>query len=90
MKWSFHLARIAGIDLKVHITFFLIVLLGAMQFASFGVAGLAFGALLILLLFACVTLHEFGHALAAQRYGIPVREILLLPIGGVEIGRAHV
>jgi Zn-dependent protease len=74
---------VRGIDVKIHATFVLIVLLVAGNWSSFGVSGVAFGAALMLVLFACVTLHEFGHALAAQRYGIPVRVIVLLPIGGV-------
>jgi Zn-dependent protease/CBS domain-containing protein len=83
MRWSFKFARVAGIDLRVHITFFLIVILGASQWSRFGPAGMAFGAGLILLLFLCVTLHELGHSVVAQRFGVEVKEIILLPIGGV-------
>lgn len=83
MKWSWPIARFAGIDVKIHATFLLIVVLGAMQWSGFGPTGMVFGALLMLALFLCVTLHEFGHGLVAQRFGIPVREIVLLPIGGV-------
>lgn len=89
MGWSYRIATVRGIALRVHATFAFIVLIAAANWASLGVAGMAFGAALILLLFACVTLHEFGHAVAAQRYGIPVREIVLLPIGGIAfLGRA--
>jgi Zn-dependent protease len=83
MRWSFRIARIAGIDLRVHITFFLIVILGASQWSGFGPRGMLFGTALILLLFLCVTLHELGHSLVAQRFGVTVKEIILLPIGGV-------
>jgi Zn-dependent protease len=86
MNWSFRLARVAGIDIKVHISFFLILVLGAMQWgAPYGTAGALFGVLLMILLFACVTLHELGHSIVAMRFGIPVREIILLPLGGVAL-----
>jgi stage IV sporulation protein FB len=77
--WSYRIATVRGIDVKIHATFVLIVLLVAGNWSSLGLAGLAFGAALMLLLFACVTLHEFGHALAAQRFGIPVRKSFYCP-----------
>jgi Zn-dependent protease len=84
MNWSFRIAQVAGIAIKIHATFFLIVALGALQWGGpHGAAGALFGALLMLLLFVCVTLHELGHALAARWFKIPVREIVLLPLGGI-------
>ncbi|HJX28520.1 MAG TPA: site-2 protease family protein, partial [Thermoanaerobaculia bacterium] len=83
MKSAFRLLRVAGIDIKVHFTFFLILVLGAFQWSNYGPSGAAFGVLLMMALFACVVLHELGHSLVAQRLGVEVREIVLLPIGGV-------
>jgi Zn-dependent protease len=85
MKWSFPIARVFGIDIKVHISFFIILVLGALQWRHFGMEGMAFGVMLMVLLFVCVTLHELGHSVVAQRLGIPVRQIVLLPIGGVAV-----
>ncbi len=84
MKWSYQVARIAGIDVKIHATFFLLLAWFAFVYYTQGglaeaVVGLAF----IILLFLCVLLHEFGHALAARSYGIRTPDITLLPIGGV-------
>ncbi len=84
MSWAYRIARVSGIDIKVHVTFLLILLFGGLQWGgTHGVAGFVFGVLLMIALFACVTLHELGHSLAAQYFKIPVREIVLLPIGGV-------
>src|SRR5512139_1216552 len=86
MQWSFKLFRFKGIDVKVHLTFVLILLWGAWSWSGSSAVpwqGAAFGVVAILLLFASVTLHEFGHSLMAIRYGVRVREIILLPIGGV-------
>src|SRR5579862_8760759 len=83
MRWSFSIGRVLGIDIRVHATFFLILVLGAMQWSAAGIGAMAFGVLLIALVFVCVVLHELGHSVVALHFGVPVREIVLLPIGGV-------
>lgn len=84
MKWSFSLGKVAGIDVRIHVTFFLLLAFYGWIHGQEGGwpaawAGMGF----ILLLFLCVLLHEFGHALAARAFGIHTPDITLLPIGGV-------
>lgn len=84
MRWSLHIARIAGIDVKVHFTFFLLLAFyGLLFFGQGGAAAAVVGVVFICIIFFCVLLHEFGHALAARRYGINTPDITLLPIGGL-------
>jgi Zn-dependent protease/CBS domain-containing protein len=84
MKWSYKVARVAGIDVKIHVTFLLLLAwFGAMYWQEGGARGAAEGVGFTLLLFLCVLLHEFGHAFAARAYGIRTPDITLLPIGGV-------
>lgn len=85
MNWSFRVLDVAGIPIRIHGTFFLILFLGAYQWGSMTgtLTGAVFGIALMGLLFVCVTLHELGHSLVAKVFGIPVREILLLPLGGI-------
>ena len=37
----------------------------------------------VIVLFGCAVLHEFGHALAALQYGVSTPNITILPIGGL-------
>ena len=85
MRWSWKIGRFAGIDVYVHATFFLLILWVVVLHWIAGRSGQAVlsGVIFIVALFACVVLHEFGHALTARRYGIPTKDITLLPIGGV-------
>lgn len=85
MSWSWDLGSIAGIRLRMHWTFLLLIVFIIYMHLSQGdtLAGAAVGVLLVLAIFACIVLHELGHALAARRYGVPTRDITLLPIGGV-------
>ncbi|MFG0294992.1 MAG: site-2 protease family protein [Maioricimonas sp. JB045] len=85
MYGSWKIGRVAGIGLYVHWTFLLLlawVVIGTALTGGGWAGGLVSGALIIAV-FTCVVLHELGHALAARRYGIPTRDISLLPIGGV-------
>lgn len=85
MKWSWKLGTFAGINVFIHATFLLIIgWVGFSYWQQTGtLAGTLEGILFTLLLFGCVVLHEYGHALTARRYGIKTRDITLYPIGGV-------
>ncbi|MBN1218197.1 MAG: site-2 protease family protein [Anaerolineae bacterium] len=81
MGWSLRIGRIFGIDIKVHLTFLLILVWGAFSYG--GNAGPWYGMLVTLAIFTLVLLHELGHSVAAKGFGISVRDITLLPIGGI-------
>src|ERR1043166_2008300 len=84
MGWSLPIFRIAGIQLRIHVTFLLLIAWLAFGYYSEGGSAAALGRVIfILLLFVCVVLHEFGHAFAAKGFGINTPDITLLPIGGV-------
>jgi Zn-dependent protease/predicted transcriptional regulator len=85
MKWQWKLGRFAGIDVYVHATFLLLI--GWVGYSHWlenqQWSEVLSGIFFILALFACVVLHEYGHALTARKYGIKTRDITLYPIGGV-------
>lgn len=85
LKWNLKLGRFLGIDVYLHFTFLLV--LGFLAVAHWltgrSVEAALGGVLFFLAIFLCVLLHEFGHALAARRFGVGTRDITLLPIGGV-------
>jgi len=84
MTWSFSLGRLFGSEVRVHITFFLLLgLIGLSAYSEQGLPGAVENTVFVLALFACVLAHEFGHALMARRYGIATPDITLLPIGGL-------
>ena len=64
MSWSFRIARIMGTDVKVHVTFVLLLAFYAFDgFRTGGQAGALFELALTGSVFTCVLLHEFGSLL---------------------------
>src|SRR5262249_22302721 len=84
MSWSVNIGSIAGTAIRIHVTFILLL-------AFFFFVGLANGSLsdavntlvFVVLVFACVLAHEFGHILTARAFGVETPDVTLLPIGGV-------
>ena len=84
MKWSYRIATVAGIQVRIHVTFWLLLGFYAwIYYAEGGLEAAVYGVAFTLLIFLCVLLHEFGHAFAAKAFGIRTPDITLLPIGGV-------
>ena len=75
---SLKVATVSGIPIRIHLTFLLLLIW------IFWQGGRNLGIVLfVILLFACVVLHELGHALVAKHFGVMTRDITLYPIGGV-------
>ncbi len=96
MKTSIQIGAVMGIPIKIHISFLLVLILFPILFAMengdnvFGFADVAstplryaLSMVLTILLFACVLLHELGHSWVAKRYGIAIRSITLMILGGI-------
>ncbi|HLY92265.1 MAG TPA: site-2 protease family protein [Candidatus Angelobacter sp.] len=86
-NWSFFIGRFAGVDFRLHVTFFFLLiffLLG--EIGRGGPGTLLRSSILTLLALIALLLHELGHAWVAARQGFPVKAVVLLPIGGVAIG----
>ena len=85
MRWSFKIARIWGIDVRIHVTFFL--LLSWIFFSRIGRNGVMWAGVMALaitmVVFTVVVLHEYGHALTAREFDVPTRDRTLWPFGGV-------
>jgi Zn-dependent protease len=80
MRPTFRIARILGIEVRVHITFVALVLLLVAWEVVPGYEGRAIAPLAILAIFGLAGLHEFAHAIVAKRLGVEVQDILILPI----------
>ncbi len=83
-RWSLHVGTFGGTEVRLHATFLLLLgLLGWITLTQYGPAAALDMVLFTVSIFFCVLLHEFGHVLAARRYGIQTTDVTLLPIGGL-------
>ena len=93
MKTSIQIGTVMGIPIKIHISFLLVLVLFPVIFSIdpvFGFADVEYAPLryvlamiLTILLFSCVLLHELGHSWIARSYGIGIRNITLILLGGI-------
>lgn len=84
MQWSLTIGRIAGTAIRIHLTFLLFLLwIAISDYRSGGFEAAKSSVVFVLLVFACVVAHEFGHILTARKFGVKTPEVTLLPIGGV-------
>jgi Zn-dependent protease/predicted transcriptional regulator len=85
--WSIFAGRLFGVELRIHLTFLLLLLFVLLteSFRPGGGTGAGRGFALVAIIFGSVVLHELGHAVVATHHGVRVRGILLLPIGGLTL-----
>ncbi|MGH2613694.1 MAG: site-2 protease family protein [Thermomicrobiales bacterium] len=80
-------ARVGEIDVRLHPTFALVFVWVIIDWRRLGAGhdtvSVIFTLMLVLLVFACVLLHEFGHAFMARQHGVRVHDVSLSAVGGV-------
>src|SRR5437870_13691547 len=84
MGWSVNIGTIAGTAVRIHVTFLLfLVWIFVASYMSGGPQAAWNSTAFMVLLFACVLAHEFGHIFTARVFGVATPDVTLLPIGGV-------
>jgi Zn-dependent protease len=84
VRYTARLLTAFGIPVRIHATFPLaLVAFGTEGYLRAGWGEMFASVGLVLVVFVCVVLHELGHSLRAVRYGVVVRDIVLLPVGGM-------
>jgi len=86
-SWSIPLARVLGVELRLHLTFFFLlvfVLAQVLQNKASMAVSILTTASVVLAIIASVFIHELGHLIVAARHGALPRSVILLPIGGVQ------
>ena len=85
-SWSIPAGRLFGIEIRIHLTFFfLVVFVWSAESATQDTATALRALALVGVIFASVVLHELGQAWFSRREGVPTKGLILLPIGGVTI-----
>lgn len=84
---SISMGRLFGVDVRLHFTFLLLpVFIYGMEYAAHnGIANGPRDLALVGIILACVGAHESAHMLAARRYGLIPKAVILLPLTGVSI-----
>ena len=86
-SWSISVGRLFGVDVRIHLTFLILPVFiywtdyATRQQNANGARDLA----LVAIILACVAAHEFGHMLAARRFGLVPKAVILLPLTGVAL-----
>jgi len=86
-SWSISVGRLFGVDVRLHLTFLILPMFvfwtdyAANQQNASGPRDLA----LVGIILACVAAHECGHMLAARRFGLIPKAVILLPLTGVAL-----
>lgn len=80
---SVPVGRLAGVPIRLHWTFFLLVAFVALVDRSAGRRAVLVGLVWIVALFASVVAHEVAHCVVARRRGATVLGIVLFPLGGL-------
>jgi Zn-dependent protease len=93
MPGTFHIGKIAGIDIDIHVSWIIILVLLTVSLATGWFPQLyprwapatywITSFIASLLLFVSVLVHELAHSLVARRRGLPVKSITLFIFGGV-------
>ncbi|HYG98310.1 MAG TPA: site-2 protease family protein [Terriglobales bacterium] len=84
-NWSFPAGRMFGVEIRVHMTFLLLLAFVALTEGATGEVGPGRAFALVGIIFLSVVIHELAHALAALHSGRPVKSVILLPLGGVTL-----
>lgn len=85
MNGSLHIGTFAGIRVQIHWTFWLLIVWIILRdlFLGNSLESMVWNTVFVAVLFVCIVLHEYGHALTARKFGVNTEKITLLPIGGV-------